>query len=106
MRVRALSLPLLACGLASARAVPLPAGGAGKKAGGVLVVIDHAGKEVKLSNWKFLSGTRRLSWLAPAGKAKAKAEEGGEDEVPAGPEALALREENSTTFQNGVLTLV
>jgi hypothetical protein len=110
MRVRAFSLPLLACGLAWALAGPLTAGGAGKKSGGVLVVIDHAGKEVKLSAWKFLSGTRRLSWLAPAGKAKAKGpkggEEGGDDETPAGPEALELREENSTTFQNGILTLV
>ena len=107
MRVRALSLMLLACGLAWALAGPPTAGGAGKKAGGVLVVIDHAGKEVKLSAWKFLKGARRLSWLAPAGKAKAKGgKEEGEDEAPAGPEALELREENSTTFQSGILTLV
>jgi hypothetical protein len=107
MRVRVFSLLLLACGLAWAEAGPRAAGKAGKKAGGVLVVIDHAGKEVKLSAWKFLSGTRRLSWLAPAGKARAaKGEEAGEDEAPAGPEALALREENSTTFEKGILTLV
>jgi hypothetical protein len=78
-------------------------GAAGKKAGGVLVVIDHTGKEVKLSAWKFLSGTRRLSWLAPAGKARTAK---GEEEAPSGPEALELREENSTTFQKGILTLV
>jgi hypothetical protein len=108
MRVRAFSLLLLACGLAWALTGPLTAGGAGKKSGRVLVVIDHAGKEVKLSAWKFLSGTRRLSWLAPAGKAKAKkgSEEGGADAAPAGPEALELREENSTTFLNGILSLV
>jgi hypothetical protein len=105
MRVRALSL-ILACGLAWVLAAPWTSGAAGKKAGGVLVVIDHTGKEVKLSAWKFLSGTRRLSWLAPAGKAKAKGEDGGEDEAPAAPEALELREENSTTFQKGILTLV
>src|SRR5438876_214049 len=103
MRVRALSLMLLACGLAWALAGPRTAGGAGKKAGGILVVIDHAGKEVKLSSWKFLSGTRRLSWLAPPGKAKGE-KEGSEDEPSAGPEALELREENSTTFQKGILT--
>ncbi len=109
MCVRAMSALLLACGLGWA--LPATGGGEGKKgeAGG-LVLVDGAGKEVRLSTWKFLHGTRRLSWLAPAPKPKAKdgkaAEDGGEDEAPAGPEALELREENSTTFQNGILTLI
>jgi hypothetical protein len=106
-----MSAVLLACGLGWGLAAPRTAGGEGKKGeGGGLLIVDGAGKEVRLSTWKFLNGTRRLTWLAPAPKGKTKegkgAAEGGEDEAPAGPEALELREENSTTFQNGILTLV
>src|SRR5262249_41221506 len=47
------------------------------------------------------AGRGRLGWLAPAPKE-------GEDrpKTPAGPEALEFRDENSTTFQEGVVTLV
>jgi hypothetical protein len=31
---------------------------------GVLVVVDVAGKEKKVKNWKFSEGTKRLSWVA------------------------------------------
>jgi hypothetical protein len=116
MRVRTLGAALLACGLAWMVGGPgdPPAARAGdkkqKKAEGkALVVVDGAGKEIRLSTWKFLRGTRRLSWLAPAAKPKGKPEKDDKepgDEAPAGPEVLELREENSTTFQKGILTLV
>jgi hypothetical protein len=64
--------------------------------GGALVVVDAAGKEHRLKAWKFLVGTRRLGWLAPASAGK----------EPAGPEALVFREENSTAYREGILTLV
>ena len=76
---------------------------------GTLVVIDGAGKEQKLKTWKFTAGTRHLSWLAPAPEkeeAGAKKVPGGGRKPTAGPEALEFREENSTTYLDGVLTLV
>jgi hypothetical protein len=86
---------------------------------GTLVVIDAAGKEQKLKTWKFAVGTRRLSWLTPAAPAKDDADKDGKvqdkTKAPAdkgkkptatGPEALEFREENSTKFVEGVLTLV
>jgi hypothetical protein len=84
-----MSALLLACGLGWVLPSPATGGGEGKK-GKVngLLIVDGAGKEVPLSTWKFLHGTRRLSWLAPAPKAKPKeakgADEGGEDEPPPG----------------------
>jgi hypothetical protein len=96
---------LLAAVLASLPGVASP--DAPKKGGaGALIVIDNAGKEHKLKTWKFLDGTERLSWLA----AKAPAAKAGKKEEPAktaaGPEALKIREENSTTFRNGIVTFV
>jgi hypothetical protein len=110
MRVRTLSALLLVSALGWGLAAARPVGEAGKKGeGGGLVVVDSAGKEVKLSTWKFLHGTRRLAWLAPAPK-KAKPAKGDEGPVEAEssavPEALELREENSTTFEDGILTLL
>jgi hypothetical protein len=77
---------------------------------GALVVIDSSGNVQKLKGWKFTAGTRHLSWLAPPPAA------GGRDEkdrapkarrpVAVGPEALEFREEDSTQFVEGVLTLV
>lgn len=78
---------------------------------GTLIVIDQAGKEHKLKAWKFTAGTRHLSWLAPAApaakddKSKDKVKEKAV-KVPAGPEALEFRDEHSTTFAKGILTLV
>ena len=106
MKFRILSILLLACGLAWTLADPLTAGDTKKKtAAGVLVVVDNAGKEIKLSNWKFLAGTRPLTWLDATARPKAKGKE-GEGAEATGPEALAFREENSTTFKDGILTLV
>jgi hypothetical protein len=78
----------------------------------VLVVVDAAGKEHRLKSWKFLAGTRVLAWLAPApaereGDAKgAREDPRAKARPPAGPEALEFREEDSTLFREGILTLV
>jgi hypothetical protein len=79
--------------------------------GGVLVIVDGTGKEHKIKAWKFSAGTRHLSWLAPAAaedpKEKLPAKPApSKARPPAGPEALEFREEHSTTFKEGVLTLV
>jgi hypothetical protein len=82
-----------------------------------LVIVDAAGKEQKLKSWKFLTGTRRLGWLEPTAPGRGKdkeAKDAGPDTSrpprlpppPSGPEALAFREEHSTDFENGILTLV
>jgi hypothetical protein len=88
---------------------------------GTLIVIDAAGKEQKLKPWKIVSGTRPLTWLAPAAPKEDPEKKDGKEEAaprggapkiegarkaPAGPEALAFREENSTDYQEGVLTLI
>jgi hypothetical protein len=79
--------------------------------GDILVVTDGAGKEHKLKAWKFGTGVRHLTWLAPADKKepekKDPAKKGKAPARPAiGPEAFELREENSTGFQDGILTLI
>ncbi len=61
---------------------------------GTLIVIDNTGKEHQLKTWKFTQGVRHLAWLAKDG------------EKGAGPEALELREEHSTDFKEGILTLI
>jgi hypothetical protein len=82
-----------------------------KPAAPALVVIDGKGKEQKLKTWQFVAGTRRLNWLAP----EVKEESTGKDKpprekprrpVPQGPEALVFRDENSTVWKDGVLTLI
>jgi hypothetical protein len=79
---------------------------------GTLIVIDAAGKEQKLKPWKIVTGTRPLSWLAPAAPKEDAAPPGGAPKIegakktPAGPEALAFREDNSTDYQEGILTLI
>jgi hypothetical protein len=71
-------------------------------AAGPLVVVDAAGKEQKVTGWKFLVGVRRLSWLAPA----ADKDKPAKPTEPAGPEALEFREDDSTLYEEGILTLV
>ena len=68
---------------------------AGDKKDEPLVVVNPEGKEVKFSRWNLSLGTRRLPWLGE-GKAKTKT----------APEFLEFREEKSTTYKDGVLTLV
>jgi hypothetical protein len=81
---------------------------------GTLLVVDAAGKDQKLKTWKFVGGTRRLSWLAaarPEPKAppkKRSADQAAPEaaEPPAGPEALELRPETEIHFAEGVLLLI
>jgi hypothetical protein len=65
----------------------------------LLVVPPTGGKEVKLVDWRFTLGTRRLD-LDGAMPPKSKTKK------PSGPEYLEFREDKSTTFQDGILTLV
>jgi hypothetical protein len=67
---------------------------------GTLTVVDVAGKEHRLKAWRFVEGTQRLGWLAPAKKP------GAEGDAPAGPEALVVRDETKIHFLAGVVTLV
>jgi hypothetical protein len=55
---------------------------------GSYTLVDSEGKEIAGKKLKFLAGTRRLAW------------ENGM------PEALEFREDNSTTFVQGILSLV
>ncbi len=72
---------------------------ADKKAGSHLLVVPPAGgMEVKLADWRFLQGTRVLD-VTNAAPAKPKSK------TPAGLEHLEFREEKSTTYQTGILTL-
>jgi hypothetical protein len=85
-----------------------------KTEAGTLTVVDNAGKEHTLKTWKFIVGTRRLTWLAPTA-AKKKYDETDKPNdakkplaprLPAGPEALVLREENSTDLKDGIFTYI
>jgi hypothetical protein len=55
------------------------------------VVVDAAGKEVTLKKWHISAGTHKLAWLEKDGVA---------------PEAITFRENNSTLFKDGVVTLI
>jgi hypothetical protein len=87
---RVIALLVLAAGVAAAADPP---------AGAVpAVVVDGAGKELKLDGMKFATGVRRLAWLADA--------KGATEDVKKGPLALELREPNSTAYAKGVVTLI
>jgi hypothetical protein len=62
-----------------------------------IYVIPPAGREVKVADWRFTAGTRHFT-VSKDAPAKPKAKNG--------PEYLEFREDHSTTFQNGILTLV
>ncbi|HYT91652.1 MAG TPA: hypothetical protein VEL76_23265 [Gemmataceae bacterium] len=104
--MRAYLLPLLlSCGLVAGLAGQDPLLSAqepAKGTGPTLTVVDHNGKEVKLQTWKFLVGTRRVSWMAPAAP---KVDKKGE-KTPAGVEVLEFRDDKSTTYKDGILTLI
>ncbi|MCI0381298.1 MAG: hypothetical protein L0215_27245 [Gemmataceae bacterium] len=74
--------------------------GAQEKTAGPLVVLTPGGQELTLKTWTFSAGTRRLSWLEPPAPAPNK------ETALAGPEYLEFREDKSTAFANGILTLV
>ena len=65
----------------------------------LFVVPPTGGKEVKLTQWRFILGTRHLSL---PGDPPVKSQ----PEKPTGLEYLEFREDKSTTYQNGILTLV
>ncbi|HVS35335.1 MAG TPA: hypothetical protein VMS17_07105 [Gemmataceae bacterium] len=69
---------------------------------GALTVVDASGKEQKVTGSKFTLGTRRLAWLAPAGGLEKPAPAA----TPAGPEALEFRDDDSTLYEDGILTLI
>jgi hypothetical protein len=52
------------------------------------IIIDSTGKEIKLNKWKLAFGTRKVNWIE--GK----------------PDAFEFRENDSTTYKVGVITLV
>jgi hypothetical protein len=85
-----------------------------------IVIVDSNGKEQKLKSYTFVVGTRHLGFLAPAEAPKDVPEEKKPGDKPetkptkptkpgkatTGPEALEFRDEDSTTFVEGILTLV
>ncbi|GIW79682.1 MAG: hypothetical protein KatS3mg105_1489 [Gemmatales bacterium] len=75
-----------------------------------LLIVDGKGKEHAVQSWKFTAGVREMSWLAPPAKAKPATPKDGEAKRPVprptGPLAFEFREENSTNFVNGIVTLI
>ena len=65
---------------------------------GEVVLTDVDGKETRLAGVKLSAGTRRLGWLADPTATTPDAK--------LGPQAIEVREPNSTTFAKGVITLV
>jgi hypothetical protein len=90
----------LAVGLAAALANDLPKSKdkPSDKPADPVVLVDSAGKEIRLTGVRMTAGVRRLAWLADR--------KGTTDDARKGPLALAVREPSSTTYQNGVLTLI
>jgi len=112
MLIKPWSLLALCCALAAISA-PAADDKAEPAKSGPLLIVDGAGKEQKLKAWKFAQGTRHLTWLAPEEKPPAEPKDkpppakGAPKARPAiGPEALEFRDEQSTNFVDGILTLV
>jgi hypothetical protein len=63
-----------------------------------ITITDAAGETTALKSAKFTFGTRRLAWKAE--------KSGATDDQKLGPLVLEFREINSTTFAEGILTLV
>ncbi len=102
------ALLFVAIGLIGLSAVPAADPPAPAK-GEPLLVTDNNKKEYKLKEWKFTRGMRHLAWLAPAPAKEPEPKEKDKKPAPkppAGPEAFEMREEKSTGFQKGILTLV
>ena len=62
--IRYLTLLIVACGLVigAAAAAPIQE----KQEPNLLTIVDGTGKEHKVQTWKFVNGTKRLSWLPPS----------------------------------------
>jgi hypothetical protein len=95
-------LALAACAAGAAAWLTVRADEPKPEGAGALVVVDAAGKEQKVTGSKFSLGTRRLTWLAPP----AGLEKPAVPATPAGPEALEFRDDDSTLFEDGILTLI
>ncbi|MBL8795996.1 MAG: hypothetical protein JNM56_18995, partial [Planctomycetia bacterium] len=112
---RANAWAALCCGLAFVCAwLPVRAQEPAKDA--PLVIVDAAGKEQKIKAWKFAAGTRHLAWLAAPTEKPAPVDPKDKGAPPkgqpkivratVGPEALEFREDQSTTYVDGILTLI
>lgn len=67
-----------------------------RKGGNLLTAIGANGKEASFKKWKIVQGTRKLT-IEPADK---------DDARPPAQDYLEFREDNSTTFKDGIVTLV
>jgi hypothetical protein len=111
MHMRPLLGALLSAGFLACGAVCMSLADEPPKAAepGTLLVIDPAGKEQKLKSWTYVAGTRHLAFLAPADKEPEPPKDKPAKDKPkpaAGPEALEFREETSTVYADGILTLI
>ncbi len=79
---------------------------ADEKDAGTLVVMDSAGKEIKLTKWKFVLGTRRLGWLGEPAKVVEKKGKKAAPVVPSGPEYLEFREDKTPAYDKDVTTFI
>jgi hypothetical protein len=75
------------------------------KSTGPLTLIDQNDKKYKVNDAEWLSGTRRLGWLA-TGEEKPKDKPKKGKQAEAGPLAYALREASEIHYAAGVLTLI
>lgn len=94
----------IAVALMSLSFVPTPASAQEKKTDPAKdarwTLLSGAGEKLAVKNPRFLTGTRRLTWLADGGGKNAKGP------ADAGPECFEFRERNSTLYADGILTLV
>jgi len=65
----------------------------------LLVVPPTGGKEIKVADWRFTFGTRRFDPTKDSPK-------NPKSKTPSGPEYLEFRDDRSTTYQDGILTLI
>ena len=75
---------------------------------GAILLVDGAGKEHKIADYRITAGTRRLGWLAPDNpSSEKKTLKGTRPSTPTdGPEALVVRDDTSIRFLEGVVTLI
>jgi hypothetical protein len=95
-------LPLLA--IASAQEPAKKEGD--KKEGESLIVIGASGKETSFKKWKILQGTRTVVGESDSITPVEKADKPAKVKAPTGPEYLEFREDNSTDYKDGILTLI
>jgi len=71
-----------------------------------LTLIDAAGKELTLKNWKFATGTKHLSWLDPKADVPVPKGKKGSPVPPTGPEFLEFREKKLEMYKDDVSTFI